>query len=40
METMDRLADWIGERRRFWNQQYDQLDTYLAQTAPRTKKRP
>ena len=40
MQTMDRLADWIGERKRFWNQQYDHLDAYLAQTAPRKKKKP
>ncbi len=25
---------WILERRRFWEQQYDHLDAYLAQTAP------
>jgi len=25
---------WIAERRRFWMQQYDQLEAYLAQTAP------
>jgi len=40
MKTMDQLADWIGERKRFWNQQYDQLDAYLAKTAPGKKKRP
>ena len=38
MQAMDRVADWIGERKRFWHQQYDQLDAYLAQTVPRRKK--
>jgi DNA-binding transcriptional ArsR family regulator len=40
MQTMDRLADWIGERKRFWHRQYDQLDAYLAHTAPGKKKKP
>jgi DNA-binding transcriptional ArsR family regulator len=40
MRTMDRVADWIDERKRFWHRQYDQLDAYLAQTAPRKKKKP
>jgi len=26
---------WIGERKRFWEQQYDQLEAYLARTAPK-----
>ena len=28
------IEGWITERRRFWAQQYDQLEAYLAQTAP------
>lgn len=35
---MDAMADverWIAERKRFWEQQYDQLDAYLAGTAPK-----
>ena len=28
------IEGWIAERRRFWEQQYDQLEAYLAQTAP------
>jgi DNA-binding transcriptional ArsR family regulator len=40
MKTMDRLADWIGERKRFWHGQYDQLDAYLAITAPGKNKKP
>lgn len=38
MKAMDRLADWIGERKRFWHGQYDQLDAYLARTAHGKKK--
>lgn len=32
------LADverWIAERKRFWEQQYDQLEAYLADGAPK-----
>lgn len=29
-----RIEGWIAERRRFWDQQYDQLEAYLAETAP------
>ncbi|MEW6020185.1 MAG: metalloregulator ArsR/SmtB family transcription factor [Pseudomonadota bacterium] len=29
------LERWISERRRFWEQQYDQLEAYLAETAPK-----
>jgi DNA-binding transcriptional ArsR family regulator len=32
--TMAKVERWIGERRRFWEQQYDQLEAYLAKTAP------
>lgn len=32
--TMTRVEAWIAERKRFWEQQYDQLEAHLAQTAP------
>lgn len=32
IETMTRVEHWIAERKRFWEQQYDQLDAHLAQT--------
>lgn len=35
---MTAVAQWIGERKRFWEQQYDQLDAYLASTAPKGKR--
>lgn len=35
--VMNRVERWIAERKRFWEQQYDQLETYLAQTAPEEK---
>ena len=31
---MSQVEGWIAERKRFWNRQYDQLEAYLAQTAP------
>lgn len=31
--AMNRVESWIAERRRFWEQQYDQLEAYLARTA-------
>lgn len=34
VETMSRVEGWIADRKRFWNQQYDQLEAYLAQTEP------
>jgi hypothetical protein len=34
MTTVER---WIAERKRFWKQQYDQLDTYLAATEIKTE---
>jgi DNA-binding transcriptional ArsR family regulator len=37
--TMVQLERWIAERRRFWEQQYDQLEAYLARTAPEEKGR-
>lgn len=32
--AMTRVELWIAERKRFWEQQYDQLEAYLAETAP------
>ena len=34
IETVTSVEAWIAERKRFWEQQYDQLETYLARTAP------
>jgi DNA-binding transcriptional ArsR family regulator len=28
--AMTRVEQWVAERKRFWEQQYDQLDAYLA----------
>jgi DNA-binding transcriptional ArsR family regulator len=32
--AIKQVERWILERKRFWEQQYDQLETYLAQTSP------
>lgn len=32
--TLTQVEAWIAERRRFWSEQYDQLEAYLARTAP------
>ncbi len=32
--ALTRVEAWIAERRRFWSEQYDQLEAYLARTAP------
>lgn len=34
IETLTQAQRWIAERKRFWEQQYDQLEAYLADTAP------
>jgi DNA-binding transcriptional ArsR family regulator len=34
ISAMSQVERWIAERKRFWEQQYDQLEAYLAQTAP------
>lgn len=34
IEAMTRVEGWVVERKRFWEQQYDQLEAYLARTAP------
>lgn len=30
--AMTQVEHWIAERKRFWEQQYDQLEAYLART--------
>jgi len=35
MGAIAQLESWISERRRFWEQQYDQLEAYLAESAPK-----
>ena len=37
IKTIAKVERWIAERKRFWDQQYDQLEAYLAQTAPEEK---
>ena len=37
-EGMRAAADWIEFYRRFWEQQFDQLDAFLARTAPKPAK--
>lgn len=32
--AMADIERWIAERKHFWEQQYDQLEAYLARTAP------
>jgi DNA-binding transcriptional ArsR family regulator len=32
--ALTQVEAWIAERRRFWSEQYDQLEAYLARTAP------
>ena len=34
IRKMTEVERWIAERKRFWEQQYDQLEAYLAATAP------
>jgi len=36
IQAVSQAERWLAERRRFWDQQYDQLEAYLAQTAPET----
>lgn len=33
MSAMADVERWIAERKRFWDQQYDQLEAYLADSA-------
>ncbi|WP_375269386.1 ArsR/SmtB family transcription factor [Phenylobacterium sp.] len=35
MDAIAQLERWVSERRRFWEQQYDQLEAYLAESAPK-----
>ena len=37
-EGMRAAADWIEFYRRFWEQQFDRLDAFLARTAPKPAK--
>ena len=37
-EGMREAADWIEFYRRFWEQRFDQLDAFLARTAPKPAK--
>jgi DNA-binding transcriptional ArsR family regulator len=37
IRAMSQVEGWIAERKRFWEQQYDQLEAYLAQPAPEEK---
>lgn len=37
IEAMAEVERWIAERKRFWEQQYDQLEAFLASTAPQEK---
>jgi DNA-binding transcriptional ArsR family regulator len=34
IQAMTQVERWIAERKRFWDKQYDQLEAYLARTAP------
>lgn len=34
IRKMTEVERWIAQRKRFWEQQYDQLDAYLAETDP------
>ena len=34
IRAMTQVERWIAERKRFWEQQYDQLEAYLAATDP------
>jgi DNA-binding transcriptional ArsR family regulator len=31
--AMTKVESWIAERKRFWNQQYDQLEAYLSENS-------
>ncbi|MCW4462142.1 metalloregulator ArsR/SmtB family transcription factor [Sphingomonas sp. BT-65] len=39
ISTVTQVERWIAERKRFWEQQYDQLEAYLARTAPEEEDR-
>ncbi|HEV7253086.1 MAG TPA: metalloregulator ArsR/SmtB family transcription factor [Mesorhizobium sp.] len=39
IRTMSQVERWIAERKRFWEQQYDQLEAYLTQATPEEKDR-
>jgi DNA-binding transcriptional ArsR family regulator len=37
IKTVTQVERWIAERKRFWEQQYDQLEVYLARTGSEEK---
>ena len=37
IQTIAKVERWIAERKRFWEQQYDQLEAYLDLSAPQEK---
>jgi len=37
IRAMTTVERWIAERKRFWEQQYDQLEAYLAASANKTE---
>jgi DNA-binding transcriptional ArsR family regulator len=37
IQTIAKVERWIAERKRFWEQQYDQLEAYLDLSAPEEK---
>ena len=39
IKTISQVERWIAERKRFWEQQYDQLEVYLARAAPKEEDR-
>lgn len=34
VSAMTQVERWIADRKRFWEQQYDQLEAYLAEAGP------
>jgi DNA-binding transcriptional ArsR family regulator len=38
-KAFDRIERWVAERRRLWERRLDALETYLAETKPRRRKR-
>lgn len=40
IEALAQVQSWIVERKRFWEQQYDQLEAYLTNAASEEKKNP
>lgn len=38
LDMLSEVSDWIDQYKRFWNTQFDSLDTYLKKTAKPIKK--